>query len=178
MGNKQQSYTAAVVTVSIVINALVAALFFLPKASHMDHIDVLWLPTLNAFLNSCTFVLLLCAYWFIRKKNVVYHRRSIGGAFVTTTLFLISYVTYHYATQSTPYGGEGFMRAVYFSVLISHILLAIVIVPMALFTALWGMTGQHERHRRIARWTMPLWLYVSATGVLVYVMISPYYPVP
>ena len=176
--NKDRSYTFIVVIVSVVINALVALLFFLPKASHMEHIDVLWLPTLNACLNSATFVLLLCALWFIRKKNVVYHRRSIGGAFLTTTLFLISYVTYHYATESTPYGGEGIMRTVYFFILITHIVLAIAIVPLALFTALWGLTGQHERHRRIARWTMPLWLYVSATGVLVYIMISPYYPVP
>lgn len=175
MQPSSKSYTGIIVALSILINALVAVLFFLPEAQHLDHLDFSFLPTLNAMFNSFTFVFLLGAFWFIRRKQVTWHRRFIGGAFTTTTLFLLSYVTYHYATESTSYGGEGPLRYIYFFILITHILLAIAIVPLALFTAIWGLTGQTMRHRRIARWTMPLWLYVSATGVLVYLMISPYY---
>lgn len=170
-----RNYTPWIVTISILINVLVAVLFFLPKAQGWEHIDFTWLPMVNAICNSFTFVFLLCALLFIVRGNVKMHRRFIAAAFTSTALFLVSYLTYHYATASTPYGGEGWLRPVYYFVLISHILLAIAIVPLALFTAVRGLTGQNERHRRIARWTMPLWLYVSFTGVVVYLMISPYY---
>ena len=160
---------------SIAINALVVLLFFMPKAEGLDHIDWMLLPMLNAIFNSFTFVFLLAALYFIKKRNVTMHRRFIFAAFASTTLFLISYVTYHAVTESTPYGGEGVLRYIYFFILITHIVLAAVIVPLALFTTVRGLTGQNERHRKIARWTMPLWLYVSLTGVLVYIMISPYY---
>ena len=103
------------------------------------------------------------------------HRAFIGMAFLTTTLFLVCYVTYHYLTESTSYGGDGALKGIYFFVLITHIILAIVIVPLALMSAIRGLKMQVERHRRIARWTMPIWLYVSLTGVIVYLMISPYY---
>jgi len=172
---KDRNYTPLVVALSILINALVVVLFFLPKAEGLDHIDWSLLPMLNAIFNSFTFVFLLAALYFIRRRNVTLHRRFIFAAFTTTALFLISYVTYHYATESTAYGGEGVLKYVYYFILITHVVLAAAIVPLALFTTVRGLAGQTERHRKIARWTMPLWLYVSLTGVLVYLMISPYY---
>lgn len=172
----QRNYTPLIVTLSIVINALVAVLFFLPEAEGLDHIDWTILPMLNAIFNSFTFVFLLAALFFIvKQRNVKMHRNFIFAAFASTTLFLLSYVTYHYATESTAYGGEGPLRYVYFFILITHILLAIAIVPLALVTTARGLTNQTEKHRKIARWTMPIWLYVSLTGVVVYLMISPYY---
>lgn len=175
MAPKERNYTPLVITLSIAINAIVAILFFLPEAEGLNHIDWTILPMLNAIFNSFTFVFLLAALYFIKARNIRMHRNFIFAAFGSTTLFLLSYVTYHYATESTAYGGEGFLRYVYFFILITHILLAIAIVPLALLTTARGLNRQDEKHRKIARWTMPIWLYVSLTGVIVYLMISPYY---
>jgi putative membrane protein len=175
MAPKERNYTPLVITLSIVINALVAILFFLPEAEGLDHIDWTILPMFNAIFNSFTFVFLLAAFYFIKVRNIKLHRNFIFAAFTSTTLFLLSYVTYHYATESTAYGGEGVIRYIYFFILITHILLAIAIVPLALLTTARGLNNQTAKHRRIARWTMPIWLYVSLTGVIVYLMISPYY---
>jgi len=172
---KVRNYTPLIVTLSIAINALVAILFFLPEAEGLDHIEWKILPMFNAIFNSFTFIFLFAALIFIKLKNIRMHRNFIFAAFITTTLFLLSYVTYHYATESTAYGGEGLIRAVYFFILISHIVLAIVIVPLALVTVARGLNNMTEKHKKIARWTMPIWLYVSLTGVIVYLMISPYY---
>jgi putative membrane protein len=171
---KQRNYTPIVVILSIIINVVVAVLFFLPKHSNAGF-DLTILPFLNAVLNSFTFVFLLAALYTIKKKNIKMHRRFIFAAFSTTALFLVFYLTYHYLAESTHYGGEGPLRYIYYFILISHILLAIVIVPLALTTVARGLNMQVEKHRKIARWTMPIWLYVSLTGVLVYLMISPYY---
>lgn len=172
---KERNYTPLIVGLSIALNLIIAILFFLPEAEGLEHIDFTILPMLNAIFNSFTFVFLAAALYFIRKKNIKVHRNFIFAAFTTTLLFLLSYVTYHYATESTPYGGEGVLRYVYFFILITHILLSIAIVPLALLTTARGLTGKVEKHRKIARWTMPIWLYVSLTGVIVYLMISPYY---
>lgn len=172
---KERNYTPLIVLLSIAINVLVAVLFFLPKAEKFQHIDVTFLPLLNAVLNSFTFIFLCVALYMIKQKNIVLHRRFIFAAFATTALFLISYVTYHSLAPSTHYGGTGALRYIYFFILITHIVLAAVIVPLVLTTLARGLNMQVEKHRRIARWTMPLWLYVSVTGVIVYLMISPYY---
>lgn len=172
---KQRNYTPIVIGLSIAINVAVAVLFFLPEAEGLDHIDFTILPMLNAIFNSFTFVFLSAALFFIKQGNIGMHRNFIAAAFSSTFLFLLSYVTYHYATESTAYGGEGFIRYVYFFILISHILLAIAIVPLALFTVAFALNKSVAKHRKIARWTMPIWLYVSLTGVIVYLMISPYY---
>lgn len=174
-GSKERNYTPLVAILTVVIVAVVAILFFLPAYDGEIGFDVKILPLLNAVFNSFTFLALLVALIAIRNKNIRMHRSFIILAFLTTTLFLISYVTYHYLTESTPYGGEGLLRGVYFFVLITHIVLAIVVVPLALLSLFRGLSMQVERHRRIARWTMPIWLYVSLTGVVVYLMISPYY---
>ncbi len=172
---QQRNYTPVIVGLSIAVNALVAILFFLPKYEGMEHVDWTILPMLNAIFNSFTFVFLLMALFAVRQKNIVLHRRFIFAAFTTTALFLLSYVTYHFMTESTPFGGVGWIRYVYFFFLLTHILLAIAIVPLALTSLARGLNMQVEKHRKIARWTMPIWLYVSATGVIVYVMIAPYY---
>src|SRR5699024_7040163 len=111
----------------------------------------------------------------ILKKNVTVHRRFIYAAFVSTSLFLVTYVMFHYLSPSTPYGGTGFLAGLYYFILITHIVLAAVIVPLALTSVARAWNMEKERHRKIARWTMPIWLYVSITGVVVYIMISPYY---
>ncbi|MBD1372829.1 DUF420 domain-containing protein [Hazenella sp. IB182357] len=147
----------------------------MPKSDQFQHLDLTFLPMMNAIFNSFTFIFLLTALIMIKQKNIKLHRRFILAAFTTTTFFLVTYVTYHSLAESTSYGGDGIMRYIYFFILISHILLSIVIVPLALFTTARGLNMQVEKHRKIARWTMPLWLYVSLTGVLVYLMISPYY---
>ncbi len=129
------------------------------------------LPLLNACLNATSAALLAVGYLSIRRKQVTAHRACMLSALAASTLFLISYVTYHSLGGSRPFGGQGWVRMVYFSVLISHVVLAAVIMPLALTTVYRGLTGSFARHVKIARWTLPLWLYVSVTGVLVYWML-------
>ena len=135
-----------------------------------------FLPHLNAILNSTSAVLLLSGYSFIRRGNVRAHRNCQVTAVVTSALFLISYLTYHYFHGSTRFTGQGIVRPVYFVILISHTILAVVIVPLILITIYRAARRDFERHRRIARWTLPLWLYVSVTGVIVYLMLYQIYP--
>ncbi|AST93822.1 DUF420 domain-containing protein [Sutcliffiella cohnii] len=164
-----------VIGLSIAINALVVILFFLPEQEQFANRDLTVLPMMNAIFNSFTFLFLIGALVAIKNKNITIHRRFIYAAFTTTALFLVTYVTYHALTESTPFGGEGIIRSIYFFILLTHIVLAAIIVPLALFSFAYGITMQKEKHRKISRWTMPIWLYVSLTGVLVYLMISPYY---
>ena len=173
---KQRNYTPTIVILSIAINTIIAIMYFMPKNNDFGHIDLTFLPFLNAVMNSFTFVFLVAALVSIIKyKNIQLHRRYIFAAFSTTAVFLISYLVYHGMAPSTSYGGEGILRPIYYFILLSHILLSAIIVPFALITTARGLNMQVDRHKKIARWTMPMWLYVSATGVIVYIMISPYY---
>ena len=172
---KTRNYTPLIIIATLIVYALVVILTYLDPPAGAAGVDWTFLPMLNAIFNSFTFIFLLTAWIFIKKGNAGMHRRFIFAAFGSTALFLISYVLYHFLTDSTPYGGEGFLRYVYYFVLITHIVLAALIVPLALTAAARGLTGRNAAHRRIARWTMPLWLYVSLTGVLVYILIAPYY---
>ena len=129
------------------------------------------LPTLNALLNLAAATFLIAGYTFIRRGRIDAHRRAMLGACGASTLFLISYVIYHLNVGSVPYTGQGAARAFYFAVLISHIVLAVAIVPLAVITLTHALRARFDRHRRIARWTLPLWLYVSLTGIIVYVML-------
>ena len=133
------------------------------------------LPLLNAILNSLSAVLLCSGYIAIRRRCESVHKTCMLTAFVTSTLFLISYLTYHYHVGSKPFTGHGGIRLVYFTILISHTILAVVIVPMVLLTLVRAWKAQWIRHRRLARWTLPLWLYVSVTGVVVYLMLYQLY---
>jgi uncharacterized membrane protein YozB (DUF420 family) len=129
------------------------------------------LPALNATLNATSAVLLTIGWMLIRSGRIAAHRRFMIAAFVTSSLFLVSYVVYHVQIGSKPYPGRGVMRAIYFSILIPHVVLAAVVVPLAIITLSRGLRRLDDRHRRIARWTLPIWLFVSVTGVIVYLML-------
>ncbi len=129
------------------------------------------LPTLNAVLNGTAAVLLSYAYVMIRRRRIAAHRAGMIAAFLTSTAFLVSYVVYHAQAGSKLFTGQGPIRTVYFAVLITHVVLAGVIVPLAIITLARALGGRYGLHRRIARWTLPLWLYVSVTGVVIYVML-------
>jgi len=129
------------------------------------------LPTLNAVLNGTSAVLLAFGYLFIRRKKVNLHKACMVSAFVISTLFLVSYLIYHYHAGSKPFPGEGWTRPLYFAILISHVILATVTLPLSIVTLARGLRGRFEKHRSIARWALPIWLYVSVTGVVVYLML-------
>jgi uncharacterized membrane protein YozB (DUF420 family) len=133
------------------------------------------LPALNAVLNGTSAVLLLSGYVLIRRGRVALHRRCMISALVTSSLFLTSYLVYHANVGSVPFPGQGAIRGVYFAILVTHVVLAAAIVPLALTTASRGLSAQYERHVRIARWTLPLWMYVSVTGVVIYLMLYQLY---
>ena len=129
------------------------------------------LPTLNAALNGTSAVLLALGYLFIRRKKVNLHKACMVSAFVISTLFLVSYLTYHYHAGSKPFPGEGWTRPLYFAILISHVILATVTLPLSIVTLARGVRGRFEKHRSIARWALPIWLYVSVTCVIVYLLL-------
>ena len=133
------------------------------------------LPAVNATLNAISATFLTTGYVFIRRGNITLHKRCMLAALTSSVLFLTCYVIYHLNTGSRPFPGTGVARTVYFTILISHVLLAVTIVPLALMTASRGLRAQYERHVRIARWTLPLWLYVSVTGVVIYMMLYQLY---
>ena len=135
--------------------------------------DVSTLPTLNAVLNGTAAILLVAGWWNIRRGRVDVHRRLMLGAFTVSALFLASYVAYHIqaGSRARTFGGSGWIRIVYFTILLTHIALAAGILPMALVTLARGLRRDDERHRRLARWTFPLWVYVSVTGVVIYLML-------
>ncbi len=126
---------------------------------------------MNALLNGTSAVLLAAGYLCIRRRRIVAHRALMVSAFVVSTLFLCSYIVYHANVGSRPFTGQGWVRPVYFTILISHVLLAFALLPLALTTLYRAWRGQFERHRRIARWAFPIWMYISVTGVVVYWML-------
>lgn len=138
----------------------------------------MWWPALNAALNGASALLLAIGYVFIRQRRIAAHKVCMGLAFGASTLFLISYLSYHYYVGSIRFAGRGAVRALYFAILISHSILAAVIVPLALVTLYRALRGRFEGHARIARWTLPLWFYVSVTGVIVYWMLYHLYAAP
>lgn len=134
-------------------------------------IDYAVLPTINATLNAVSGVLLLIGYVLIKRRRITAHRNAMLGAFGSSTLFLISYLVYHWNVGSRPFGGQGPLRVVYFAILISHVILAAAILPLAISTLSRGLRGRYPEHKRIAKWTFPTWMYVSVTGVIVYLML-------
>ncbi len=162
----------------VVVPVLVAVLFYFKGIFKIEGAEahLRWLPALNAGLNSLTAVALVAGFYFIRQKNVLAHRAAMLTAFSLGALFLVSYVAYHSQVPSTRFGGAGTIKMVYFFLLLTHISLAVVTVALVLFTLYFALTGQYTKHRAIAQWTFPVWLYVSVTGVIVYFMIAPYYP--
>jgi putative membrane protein len=132
-------------------------------------------PALNAALNAMAAILLLSGYTFIRQKKVTAHRVCMVAAFLTSTAFLVSYLIYHARVGSVPFHGRGWIRPVYFFILFTHIVLAAAIVPLALVTLSRALREQFDRHKRIARWTLPVWLYISVTGVVIYFLLYHLY---
>jgi uncharacterized membrane protein YozB (DUF420 family) len=137
----------------------------------LPELSIASLPLLNATLNGIATVLLVTGYVCIRSGRIHAHRAAMIAAFVTSVLFLTSYLVYHAQAGSRPFTGQGPIRTVYFAILISHVVLAAVIPPLAALTLWRGLRGRYDRHVRIARWTLPLWLYVSVTGIVVYWML-------
>ena len=129
------------------------------------------LPAVNASLNALSGVLLLLGYILIRAKRIAAHRAVMITAFVTSSLFLICYLVYHAQVGSVPFPRQGLVRPIYFAILITHIVLAASVPPLAIVTLTRGLRGRYPQHRKIARWTFPIWMYVSVTGVLVYVLL-------
>ena len=134
------------------------------------------LPTVNAVLNGTAAVLLLWGYTLIRRKKIPQHRRVMLSAFAVSIVFLICYLVYHYNVGSVHFPGTGIARTIYFSILITHTILAAAVPVLAIITLNHALRGRFEKHRRIARWTFPIWLYVSVTGVVVYLMLYHMYP--
>ena len=168
-------YKVLAAVLGAVIPLAVAGLYYFPGVLVIPGLDVKALPAVNAGLNSLTAVFLMLGYYFIRRQQVARHRAMMGLAFLLGSVFLLSYVAYHSQVASTTFGGQGLIRGVYYFLLLTHIVLAAVTVALVLFTLYFALTEQFQKHRRIARWTYPVWLYVSVTGVIVYFMISPYY---
>ena len=156
---------------------LFVAFLLLGRQTQIRGVDnVSGLPAVNAFLNGTSAVLLSTGYLFIRRKKVTGHKICMLSAFGVSCLFLISYLIHHYRVGSTPFPGQGWVRPVYFTLLVSHICLAALVVPLALITIYRGLNAQFGKHVKIARWVLPIWLYVSVSGVIVYVMLYQIYP--
>jgi len=164
-----------VVVLSVVVLGVVVLLNTLPSSATLPWF-VPWLPRLNALLNATCTVLLLWSWRMIKVRRIEMHKRLNLIAFALSSLFLLSYVLFHSYGVETRYPEGSPWRNVYLVVLVSHIVLAALVLPMVLLSFYWALTGQIEAHRRMTRWSMPVWLYVTSTGVLVYLMISPYYP--
>ncbi len=169
-----KNYTNWILGISISIPLAVTALIYIPGGG-LGNFDVSYFPHINAVLNSSTAFLLILGFVFIKSKNIAYHRICMATAFILSSCFLVLYVLYHFQTESTKFGGEGSIRFIYFLLLISHILLAVAVVPLVLYSLFFAFTDQIEKHKKIVKWTFPVWLYVAITGVIVYFMIKPYY---
>jgi putative membrane protein len=186
----RKSYSGLIWIISIVVPVLVAVLIFAPSKVEGAGDWVYVLPHLNAALNSITSIVLLLGLFFIKKKNIKRHRLMMSTAFVLGSLFLVSYIIYHATAESTVFGdldGNGMLdeiektsaimsdRNVYLVILLSHIVLAAIVVPFVLFAFYYALNDKIDRHKKVVKYTFPIWLYVSITGVVVYFMISPYY---
>lgn len=174
--SEEKKYNKWIVALSIVIPIAVAALFGVNLRKLGFEVEPLrFLPPIYATINGLTAVILLIGVWAIKNKNKALHERLMKFAILLSVLFLLMYIAYHMTSDSTKFGGEGTIRYAYYFILITHIVLSIVVIPFVLITYVRAITNNFERHKKIAKITFPLWLYVAITGVVVYLMISPYY---
>jgi len=171
MALQKESYQKLIVAVSILIPLLVALLFGVKVPGY----DLSFLPHIYATVNGFTAFFLVIAVLAIKNGNRKLHEALMKTCIGLSAAFLVMYVLYHMTSDSTPFGGTGSIRYVYYFILITHILLSICVIPMVLFTYLRAWLGNFERHKALAKFTFPIWLYVAVTGVIVYLMISPYY---
>lgn len=172
---KERNQKILITIISIAVPALVFSIYFQNRQHGNNGSQLSFLPAFNASINFTVTVLLLAGYYFMKRKQIPLHKYTMITAFCLSGIFLISYVIYHSGAPETHFGGSGWQRPVYFFLLITHIVLAAVILPFILFTMMRGLQSKFDKHRRIAKWTWPLWFYVSLSGVLVYLMLSPYY---
>ena len=177
MKKKDSMFVPIIISLSIIIPIIVALLMLFPDTLHVKTsiINFRSLPFFHAILNGCTAILILIGFVFIRDKKTQLHKTAMLSAFMLSSVFLVSYVISKITNEPVPFGGEGMIRHVYFFILISHILLSIFVLPLALFSIYRGMTGEIKKHKSIVKWTFPIWMYVAITGVLVYLLMSPYY---
>lgn len=171
MNGNKEPYRGLIIALSVVIPIVVAILFRVQIKGY----DFSFLPPIYATINGITAILLIISVTAIKKGKRKVHEMLNKICIGLSALFLVMYVVYHMTSEPTPYGGEGMMRGVYFFILITHIALSVIVIPFVLFTFSRALAGNFERHKRIAKFTFPLWLYVAVTGVIVYLMISPYY---
>jgi len=167
----EKKYKKLVIALSVIIPLAVAALFGIKIPGY----DFSFLPPIYSLINGCVAVLLVLAVVAIKNKNQKRHRLFIRFAILGSLLFLVGYILYHATSGDTKFGGQGIVRYVYFFILISHIVLSIAVIPMVMLTYLKGWANNLEAHRKLAKYTFPLWLYVAVTGPIIYLMIRPYY---
>lgn len=162
--------------VSVAALSLLAWLLVFREGEPGAGLNLRFMPAVNAGLNTVSTVLLVLGYVFIRRKDTVRHQRSMQGAFIASALFLVGYLAYHYVHGDTRYAGEGLLRAVYLFILASHVLLSIIVFPLVLVTFYLSYTKRFARHRKLARFVLPAWLYVSVTGVVIFFMLRSSLP--
>lgn len=169
---KKNTFKPYIWIVSIVIPVLVAILFTV-RIPNVDSLNCL--PPIYATINGITAIVLLTAYWAILKKKIILHEQLMKTAIGLSLIFLLMYVAYHMTSNPTPFGGKGVIRYTYYFILVSHIILSIGIIPLVLITYVRAISNLFFEHKKIARYTFPIWMYIAVTGVIVYLMISPYY---
>jgi putative membrane protein len=171
---KKPKYERIINILAIVIPIAVAALLGIRQKVELGAWTKV-LPHVIGVINTLTAVFLIAGFYFVKNNNMSAHRKAMTGAFLLGAVFLVCYILYHISNQSTPFGGEGVVRPIYYFLLISHITLSIVVVWFVLRAVYFGYTNQIIEHRKAVKWAFPIWLYVSISGVVVYLMISPYY---
>lgn len=172
---KNKNLTLPVLLISIAIPVGIALLFLAPRPNIQTGFNLTILPLIEAMLNFTTFILLLCSFYFIKHDRIKAHKVCNLTAVCLSVLFLVVYLIFHALSEQAHYGGVGLVRTVYFVLLISHIILSAVIVPLVLITLIRALKGNFVQHKKIARYTWPVWLYVTLSGVIVYIMMAPYY---
>jgi putative membrane protein len=169
---RDKVYIPVIAGLSLAVALAVAILFYLP---YKGSLDVGFLPTLNAILNSGTALALVLGFTMVKKKNIKGHRVAMFTAFLLSSVFLVSYVLYHANSEHTTFPTDNPYKYLYYFILLTHILLSAIIVPLVLTSIYFAVSQQIDRHKKIVKFTFPIWLYVSITGVIVFLMISPYY---
>ncbi|MBS1682752.1 MAG: DUF420 domain-containing protein [Bacteroidetes bacterium] len=169
---EHEPHRKLILFLSVAIPLTIAALFRVKIPGY----DFSFLPPIYASINGLTAALLIVSYVSIRNKKIEVHQTINKICIGLSLIFLVMYLLYHATSVETHYGGTGFIKYVYYFILITHIILSIAVIPLVLFTFSRALAGNFERHKRLAKFTLPLWLYVAVTGVVVYLMISPYYP--
>ena len=177
MNKKDRIYIPIIVALSVIIPLAVAGLMFLPDNMRVSFggADLRSLPFFHAVLNASTAILLFVGFVWIKNKKIALHRIAMISAFVLSAVFLVSYVISKLSNPPVPYGGEGWLRPTYFFILVSHIILSVPVLPLALLAIYRGITGEFQKHIKIVKWAFPVWIYVAITGVMVYLFMLPYY---